>query len=74
MNIENVALHGRDMLRRIKLFETTRIKIVHHVVDLAFLKRCKDTQIAPSFAIINHRLQNRRSIEKKISNSKKLRN
>ena len=62
------------MLRRIKLLETTRIKIVHRVADLAFLKGHKDNQIAPSFAMINHRLQNRRSTKKMVSKSKKLGN
>ena len=74
MNTEITTLHGRDMLRRIKLFETTRINIVHHVVDLAFLKRCRDNQITPSFATINHRLRSRRSTEKIVSNLKKLGN
>ena len=61
------------MLRRIKLFET-RIKFMHHVEDLAFLKRCKGNMIAPSFTTINHRLRSRRSTKKMASNSKKLGN
>ena len=57
MNNQIKALHGRYMLRRIWLFECTRIKNAHRTTYLNFLKKCRNYQIVPCFAKFNHHLK-----------------
>ena len=45
MNNEIVALHGRDTLQKIYLFEISRIKIARRNADLTFINKCWDNKI-----------------------------
>ena len=49
------------MAKETRGLELTRIKIQHGATDLDFLKICRDSNILPKFAIINHRTRNCRN-------------
>ena len=52
MNIHIAALHGREMLRRIRLFEGTRIKIARHIVPL-FINKIRSVGLYESLLRMN---------------------
>ena len=57
MNNQIETFHGKEMLRRVRLFEGTRIKISHRTTDLGFLKKCCDNKVVPCFSKVNHHLE-----------------
>jgi len=46
-NLHNliVNLYGEDSLKETRIFEKLRIKLRKRVVDLSFLKRCRDSRV-----------------------------
>jgi hypothetical protein len=52
-----LALHGRDTLDEFRLLEKLKIKMAHRLVDIEFLKQCRDEDIISMFAAINHHLK-----------------
>ena len=40
-----LSLYGREMINKIRSFKRKRLKIAHFLVDLTFLKRCRDEDV-----------------------------
>ena len=53
------SLYGRDIWQQIQLLEKLRVKIQRRVADLTFLKNCRDLNLIPTFAVINHRMRSK---------------
>jgi hypothetical protein len=53
------SLYGRETWNNFCLLENLRIKITRRVVDLEFLKQCRDKDLTPKFTLINHPLCSR---------------
>jgi hypothetical protein len=53
------SLYGRETWNNFRLMENLRIKIIRRAVDLDFLKQCRDNNLTPKFAFINHQLRSR---------------
>ena len=53
------SLYGRETWNNFRLLEKLRIKIVRRAADLDFLKKCRDNNIIPIFALISHKIRSR---------------
>jgi hypothetical protein len=54
-----ISLYGRETLDEIRVLEKLRVKIKRRVADLEFLKKCRDENVLPKFAQIQHRTKNK---------------
>jgi hypothetical protein len=52
-------MYGRETLDEIRVLEKLRVKIKRRLADLEFLKKCRDENVLPKFAQIQHRTKNR---------------
>jgi len=53
------SLYGRETLDEIRVLEKLRVKIKKRLTDLEFLKDCRDKNVLPKFAQIQHRNRNK---------------
>jgi hypothetical protein len=49
-------LYGKETWNNFRLLENLRIKIVRRAADLDFLKKCRDNNLTPIFALISHQI------------------
>lgn len=61
MNSKISTLHGRSIAIKVHHFEWACLQVSKTKSDLAFLKRCRDSSIIPSFAKIKNLLNNPRN-------------
>jgi hypothetical protein len=59
INSQIISLYIREILDEIQVLEKLRVKIQRRVENLEFLKACKDKNILPKFACINHKIKNK---------------
>lgn len=55
------SLHGEATANKVCCFERAHLQVSRLKLDLAFLKRCRDSSIIPFFARIKHRLHTPRN-------------
>ena len=51
------TLHGREICFKSKQLEMLKIKLMKKIVDLAFLKHCRDSNMLPCFSKFTHHLR-----------------
>ena len=55
------ALHGRAILKDVRLLEKLRLQIAQKVMNLEFFKKCRDAEVIACFAEIKHLLNSGRN-------------
>ena len=59
LNDQITSLYGREILDEVRELEKLRVKIKRRAIDLDFLKQCRDNNVLPKFARIQHKLKNK---------------